>query len=95
MRAFGGRGCENHPQADVCSMFSHCQAWISDQQMKKNWKENYQANYEKIKRPLRRPGVISLHTGMIPLRFFIIPPVMAGPQMQARFFPHPFRITVW
>ncbi len=50
MRAFGGRGCENHPQADVCSMFSHCQAWISDQQMKKNWKENYQANYEKIKK---------------------------------------------
>ena len=29
MRAFGGRGCEKHPQADICSMFNHCQAWIS------------------------------------------------------------------
>jgi len=50
MRAFGGRGCDKHPQADVCSMFNHCQAWISEQQMKNNWKDRYQANYEKIKK---------------------------------------------
>ncbi len=50
MRAFGGRGCEKHPQADICSKFNHCQAWISEQQMKNNWKDNYEANYEKIKK---------------------------------------------
>lgn len=64
MRAFGGNGCSSHPQADVCSLYSHCQAWISDEQQKKNWGSDYAANHEKIVRAVEETrGYIMTYDG--------------------------------
>lgn len=35
MRQFGGPGCAAHPGADVCTDHLHCQAWISDDELRK------------------------------------------------------------
>ncbi|MCR4401189.1 MAG: stage II sporulation protein D [Firmicutes bacterium] len=35
MRQFGGPGCSAHPGADVCTDHLHCQAWISDDELRK------------------------------------------------------------
>lgn len=64
MRALGGSGCSSHPQADVCSLYSHCQAWISDEQQKKNWGSDYIANHEKIVRAVEETrGYIMTYKG--------------------------------
>lgn len=33
MRAYGGGGCTKHPGADVCTDSTHCQAWLSAEQL--------------------------------------------------------------
>lgn len=37
MKIYGGKGCGLHPQADVCSDPTHCQAWLSDEELKQKW----------------------------------------------------------
>ncbi|NPV54412.1 MAG: stage II sporulation protein D [Firmicutes bacterium] len=37
MRAFGGKGCLEHPGADVCTDYRHCQAWKSTDDMRRTW----------------------------------------------------------
>lgn len=37
MKIYGGRGCGLHPQADVCTDSTHCQAWLSDDELKQKW----------------------------------------------------------
>jgi stage II sporulation protein D len=49
MISFGGRGCSLKEGADVCSSFAHCQEWISEDMMRKNWGEEFDAKYAKIK----------------------------------------------
>jgi stage II sporulation protein D len=48
LRTLGGSGCSKHAGADVCSEFSHCQAWIPEEQRRKNWKNDYETNSNKI-----------------------------------------------
>lgn len=48
MKTFGGSGCEGNPEADVCTNPDHCQAWISDQEMRSKWGGDYERNYAKI-----------------------------------------------
>lgn len=43
--AAGGK----HQDADVCTDFACCQAWISESAMRENWGESYEANAEKIR----------------------------------------------
>lgn len=50
MHSFGGRGCEKAADADVCTDYRHCQAWISYDQMKSNWGKKYKENLKKIKK---------------------------------------------
>lgn len=38
-----------HQDADVCTDYTCCQAWISDSAMRENWGEDYEANAEKIR----------------------------------------------
>lgn len=38
-----------HQDADVCTDFACCQAWISESAMRENWGESYEANAEKIR----------------------------------------------
>lgn len=37
MKLFGGPGCDAHPGADICTDPSHCQAWISLQDLRQRW----------------------------------------------------------
>lgn len=30
-------GCDRHPDGDICTDYSHCQHWVSEQQAKKSW----------------------------------------------------------
>lgn len=48
MAAWGGSGCNRGVNADVCTDSSHCMAYTSTEEMKKNWGEDYQAHYDKI-----------------------------------------------
>lgn len=42
-RAFGGGGCEKHPEADVCTDPTHCQAYKAPNTIKTNYKKYKQA----------------------------------------------------
>ncbi|MGB9779586.1 MAG: stage II sporulation protein D [Caldanaerobacter sp.] len=46
--ALGGKGCELHEGADVCTDPEHCQAWQSVQELKNKWGKNFEKYYEKI-----------------------------------------------
>lgn len=49
MRAYGGRGCSKYEnEADICTFYGHCQAWISDEEQQKNWRDEYKVNKKKI-----------------------------------------------
>ncbi|HOB35329.1 MAG: stage II sporulation protein D [Firmicutes bacterium] len=37
LRSGGGPGCDRHPDADVCTDSTHCQAWISQEQAYSQW----------------------------------------------------------
>lgn len=37
MGVFGGKGCSNHPGADICTDSTHCQEWISKEERIKSW----------------------------------------------------------
>lgn len=48
MHSFGGDGCGNYPEADVCSLFAHCQAWIDIARMKQKWGNDFEVYFEKV-----------------------------------------------
>ena len=37
MKIYGGTGCQEHPGADVCTDYRHCQAWLSEAGMGRKW----------------------------------------------------------
>ncbi len=37
MREGGGRGCDRHPSADICTEAQHCQAWESQEEAREKW----------------------------------------------------------
>ena len=41
-------GAVNHPEADLCTNYACCQAWISQDAARNNWGENAEANAAKI-----------------------------------------------
>ncbi len=41
-------GCSAHPGADVCTDSTHCQAYLTDEEMKKAWGDNYDKYLSKI-----------------------------------------------
>lgn len=44
----GGKGCELHPGADICTDSEHCQAWQSIDELKSKWGKNFDKYYSKI-----------------------------------------------
>lgn len=40
---------KEHPSAPICDDYSHCQAFITLEEMRENWGYKYDENYEKIK----------------------------------------------
>lgn len=41
----GGRGCDQHPSADICTWEQHCQAWISQEVAQEGWPEQKRQEY--------------------------------------------------
>lgn len=39
---------KKHGEAQVCTDFACCQAWIDENKMRENWGENFEENYKKI-----------------------------------------------
>ncbi len=37
LRAHGGSGCDKHPQADICTDSTHCQAWVAKGEAISGW----------------------------------------------------------
>lgn len=37
LRAYGGAGCAKHPQADICTDSTHCQAWTGKEEARAKW----------------------------------------------------------
>jgi stage II sporulation protein D len=64
---YGGTRNKDHPEADVCTDPSHCQAWISKTQMRKNWGWlNYYKYYRKIKKAVNdTKGVVLVYNNQL------------------------------
>lgn len=45
LRRTGGRGCDRHAEADVCTDPTHCQAWLSQEEALANWPFFKQRSY--------------------------------------------------
>ena len=65
MRIYGGQGCSKYGvDVDVCSFYGHCQAWISDEEQKKNWGSSYNEKRSKIVQAVEETrGVILSYQG--------------------------------
>ncbi|HWI54460.1 MAG TPA: stage II sporulation protein D, partial [Desulfobacteria bacterium] len=54
MFAFGSKPNPQHPKAEVCTDPTHCQAWLSTDEQKKNWgRMKYYTNINRIKRAVK------------------------------------------
>lgn len=59
-----GGGKTAHPDADVCMDSRCCNAWVSQEQAKKNWGKNYEAYEQKIEQAVEETdGQIMLYDG--------------------------------
>ena len=58
-------GCTDTDKlADICTNSSHCQAYVSIEEMKENWGEDFQENYLKIKRAVDKTrGEVIVYSG--------------------------------
>ena len=50
MSAFSGSGCPNHPEADICTDSTHCQAYISEAERSEKWGASAQAYEARVYR---------------------------------------------
>jgi len=48
--AFSGKGCSNHPEADICTDSTHCQAYLSEAERAEKWGASAQAYEARILR---------------------------------------------
>jgi len=46
-------GSNEHPDSDLCTDYSHCQAYLDEDVLKKNWGKDYEKNYSKIKNAVK------------------------------------------
>jgi stage II sporulation protein D len=60
-----GRGCSNHPEADICTDHTHCQAWETEAESLKKWPAGEAtANLNKIRRAVRETaGKVAVQNG--------------------------------
>jgi stage II sporulation protein D len=67
MRSFGGNGCSQHPGADICTNFSHCQAWEAEEKSLGKWDAAEAAGfYNKLRTAVRETaGEVIRHNGQL------------------------------
>ena len=59
----GGRK-SSHPDADVCMDYRCCNAWVSQEQVKRNWGDNYEEYERKIQQSVEETdGQVMLYDG--------------------------------
>jgi len=57
---------EQHTDAHLCAGPTHCQAWISNEEMRRRWGWNYRSNYRKISSAvLATCGKVLTHEGQL------------------------------
>lgn len=57
-------GCSAHQGADICTESSHCQAYVTKDQMRTNWGGNYDKYFEKISHAVSSTsGEVMLYEG--------------------------------
>ena len=62
--AFSGLGCANHPDADICTDSTHCQAYLSMAEQQEKWGAAAQAYQERIvKAVMETKGMIITYHG--------------------------------
>ena len=55
---------ERHPEADICTDFNHCQAWLSEDEMKERWGSDYFYYFSRISYAVRETrGEVIVHNG--------------------------------
>lgn len=65
MRAYAGKGCDKHPQADICTDSTHCQAWEDEEKALGKWPAQEAPAYlNKIRDAVRdTAGKVAKHNG--------------------------------
>lgn len=65
--AFGGKGCDAHPQADLCDDPGHCQAWLPAAELQTKWGMlEYQNYWSKISQAVdQTAGEIITYQGVV------------------------------
>lgn len=65
--AFGGKGCQAHPQADLCTDPAHCQAWLPATDLQQKWGMiEYQNHLAKINHAVESTaGQILTYQGIV------------------------------
>lgn len=67
LRRQGGRGCDRHPEADICTDSAHCQGWLSDDELVSKWGYiDYFAQRSRIAEAVDATrGVILMYAGRV------------------------------
>lgn len=67
MLAFGGKGCDKHPGADICTDSTHCQAWDGEEKLLAKWPSDEAGiNLNKLRDAVRQTaGEVALHDGKL------------------------------
>lgn len=67
MLSFEGKGCTNHPGADICTDSTHCQAWEPEEASLKKWPEEQAVAYmNKIRQAVRETaGLVATYDGRL------------------------------
>jgi stage II sporulation protein D len=62
--AFSGKGCSNHPEADICTDSTHCQAYINESERAEKWGASAQAYEARVFRAvMETKGYILTYNG--------------------------------
>lgn len=65
--AFGGNGCVRHPDCDICTDSSCCQAYLSDAALRTRWGSEYAVLHARIDRAVRATAGLLLTCNGLPI----------------------------
>lgn len=70
MKEFGGKGCSNHQDADICTDSTHCQEWISTEQRLKSWRASDAASlWQKVTEAVKETEGLILTYDLAPVLY--------------------------
>lgn len=66
-RAFGGNGCKRHPDCDICTDSTCCQAYCTDAELRARWGSEYAVLHARIGRAVRATAGLLLTCDGLPI----------------------------